>query len=359
MNFRKFLYILLTILALTSIFSNCSKSKYPEGLFAELYTNKGLIVLNLEFEKTPLATANFVGLSEGTIDNTAFPAGTPFFDGTVFGRVVPGHVIQAGGPKDGNSRGCGYTFPNEIDPELSHGKAGMLGVANGGPHTNANQWYITLDDRSYLDGDYIVFGNVIEGIEVVFSVVQDDYVDSVKIVRIGSKAESFKPVTETFNQMIETAKETVRIAEENKKKEEAAIIAENWPEAVTLDNGMKYIILNEGSGSKPSDGSVLTVQYEGQFLNGTKFYSTAENGAPAYSDKAEPFEYTVGQTSVNRGFDEALMDMKKGEKRLIILPPELAYRQRGFYGRDVEGQKRFHISPNTTVVYTIELLDIK
>ena len=126
----------------------CSPPKYPDGLYAELLTNKGLIVLELEYTRTSMTVANFVGLAEGRIKNTAFPDKTPYYNGTEFHRVVPGHVIQAGSPSQGGNGSPGYTFPNEIHPDLGHGIAGMLGMANAGPHTNGSQFYITLGDRA-------------------------------------------------------------------------------------------------------------------------------------------------------------------------------------------------------------------
>ena len=138
-----------------------ARAAYPDGLYAELRTNKGLIVLRLEIERVPMTVANFVGLAEGTVDNKALPPGVPFFDGTVFHRVVagprhPGRHAAGGQHVDRATR-----FPNEIVPASSHGRAGMLGMANAGPHTETNQFYITLGDRSYLDGNYTVFGEVV------------------------------------------------------------------------------------------------------------------------------------------------------------------------------------------------------
>ncbi len=145
----------LVILLASTLGPACRGPKYPDGVYAEVTTNKGLIVLELEFEKTPMTAANFVGLAEGTIDNAAFAPGRPFFDGTKWHRVVAGHVIQCGIPVGGKAEDPGYEFPNEIVlPELNHGRAGMVNMANGGPHTNGSQWCITLGDRSYLDGDY-------------------------------------------------------------------------------------------------------------------------------------------------------------------------------------------------------------
>lgn len=228
----------------------CSPSKYPDGLYAELNMEKGQIVLQLEFEKTPMTVASFVGLAEGTIDNSALPAGTPYFNGTAFHRVVPNHVIQAGMPKDAESRGPGYMFPNEIHPDLRHSGEGMLGMANSGPHTNSSQFYITLSDRSYLDNSYTVFGHVIEGIEVVQSTAQEDVIDSVVIVRIGKKAKQFKSDTESFQKLVDAANQKLKDEEDEKKKREADIIQTNWPEANTTESGLKYVVVQEGQGQK-------------------------------------------------------------------------------------------------------------
>ena len=174
------------------LLSSCAAEKDSDGLYAEVTTHKGLIVMQLELEKTPMTVANFVGLAEGTIKNAAFAEGTPYFNGTKFHRVAPGHVIQCGIPAGSKAEGPGYEFPNEIHPDLSHGRAGMVNMANSGPHTNAGQWCIMLGDRSYLDGDYTVFGRVVEGLDVVFSIAQGDEIQKVKIIRAGKAAKAFR-----------------------------------------------------------------------------------------------------------------------------------------------------------------------
>ena len=131
----------------------------------------------------PVPNSTELRRTQTTIENKALPSGTPCVDGTVFHRVVPGHVIQAGQAK-AIVTAPGYTFPNEIDSSLSHGRAGMLGMANGGPHTNSSQFYITLGDRSYLDGNYTVFGHVVRGMDVVNAIVQGDSVETIRIVRV-------------------------------------------------------------------------------------------------------------------------------------------------------------------------------
>ena len=362
---RRIRLIHLVIFASTPVLflAGCAKPKYPEGLYAEVTTNKGLIVLQLEFEKTPMTVANYMGLAEGTIDNAAFPPGAPYFDGTKWHRVVAGHVIQCGIPKSakaGTDGGPGYEFANEIVlPDLNHGRAGMVNMANGGPHTNGSQWCITLGDRSYLDGDYTVFGHVVEGMDVVFKIAKDDEVKTVRIVRVGKAAKAFRPTTGSFKAMVEAAKVRVAEADARRKAEEDAAVAQNWPDAVALGNGLKFVVLREGKGKLPAVGQKLRVTYSGKcLLSGKAFVSTEDAGKPYWGETPAPFEFEVGKSKVNPGIDAALALMKKGERRLIIVPAALGYGTSGFYAKQRPGEKRFVISPNTLLVYEIKLVDV-
>jgi peptidylprolyl isomerase len=348
---------LIGILAgLAFILCSCSSTPYPEGVYAELETDKGRIVLQLEFEKTPVTVANFVGLAEGRLENAALPLGTPYFDGTVFHRVVPGHVIQAGSPAGEGPSGLGYTIPNEIAPGLGHGRAGMLGMANGGPHTNGSQFYITLGDRSYLDGDYTVFGRVIQGMEVVEEIVQGDIVHEIRIVRVGREARAFEVSEEKFRGMVENAERAVAEADSAKQRKEEAMILSRWPDAEAASQGVRFIILQPGRGEKPGAG--LELSYTGQTLDGTRFCSSPD-GTPQPGDKAQSFVYEPGKTHVIPALMEAVKTMRPGERRLLIVPAVQAYGNSGFYARQREGEKRFVISPNTTLIYELELLGIK
>src|SRR5215467_12594240 len=223
-----------------------------DGVFAEIRTSKGLIVARLEAELTPMTVANFVGLAEGAIANAAFDKGRPFFDGTVWHRVVPGHVIQTGMPKSDKARGPGYQFPNEIYAKLSHNHAGVLNMANSGPNTNGSQWCITLADRSYLDGNFTVFGEVVRGLDVVMKIVQGDVVESVRIVRVGAKAEAFRPTTESFQAMKAEADRRVAEHTEKKRAAEKEWLARNAAGAEVLS-----------AGDAPSAGGTATVRYRG------------------------------------------------------------------------------------------------
>jgi peptidylprolyl isomerase len=176
------------------------KAKLPDGLYADMETSKGKILLQLEFEKAPLTVANFVGLAEGTKNYDKTPGSTtpkpqegkPFYDGLKFHRCIPGFMIQGGDPQGNGSGGPGYRFRNEINPSLKHDKAGILSMANAGPDTNGSQFFITHGPTPHLDGNYNVFGHVVEGQDVVSKMVNGDTITSVKIIRVGDKAKAFK-----------------------------------------------------------------------------------------------------------------------------------------------------------------------
>jgi peptidylprolyl isomerase len=334
---------------------------YPPGIYAELTTNKGIIVLALDLERTPMTVANFVGLAEGTIENDAFPFGTPFFDGTEIHRVAPGHVIQAGIPASDTVRGPGYRIPNEIHPELGHGRPGMVGMANGGPHTAASQFYITLGDRSYLDGDYAVFGEVVRSMETVLAMEEGDVIETVRIVRVGAEAEAFQPTTDSFREKRREVWRRARAQEQRERETKEAFIQRTWAEAAEFEWGGKCMIVEAGFGSRPEVGDVLQVRYAGRTLAGLNFASTAPDGRPVLlapgTETGEVFDFVVGESSVNPGFDEAVNTMRRGEKRMIVIPPEKGYDPVGYYGPSRAGEPRFVIRPRSFLVYEIEVLE--
>jgi len=160
-------------------------------MHAKIETSKGEIVLFLEFKKTPMTVANFVGLAEGNLENTAKPLGEPYYDGFKFHRVINDFMIQGGDPTGTGGGGPGYKFPDEIHPDLKHSGAGILSMANGGPGTNGSQFFITHKSTPWLDGKHTVFGHVISGQEVVNSIIQNDIIEKVTITRKGEEAERF------------------------------------------------------------------------------------------------------------------------------------------------------------------------
>lgn len=366
---RRTAAVLTALLATGTATATAAQAPGTDGLYAAVYTSKGRILARLDAERTPMTVANFVGLAEGTIANDAFDAGRPFFDGTTYHRVVPGHVIQTGIPRSERAGGPGYAFPNEIHAELSHDHAGALNMANSGPHTNGSQFCFTLGDRSYLDGDYTVFGDVVEGLDVVTSIVQGDVVDSVRIVRVGAEAEAFRPTTESFRALVEAAEARVAEDEEEKRRAERKWIEATWPDAAGPDGGVLTAVREEPEEPAAMGEGPLRVRYRGtevRFVGNrvgwhgpplelTSFGSGAD-GVPGFHDPAVAFPWVAGRTRLNPGLEGALAEMRPGERRVVIVPAEQAYGASGLYPPETPGQPRFVISPHTLLVYDVELL---
>ena len=335
--------LLLTLIFLLLLGENSMAAELKDGLYAKFNTAKGVIICELEFEKTPLTVTNFVALAEGTkeLGGGAGTTGTPFYNGLTFHRVIPDFMIQGGCPLGTGTGGPGYTFPDEIDPSLTHDGPGILSMANAGPGTNGSQFFITHVATPWLDGKHTVFGHVVEGQDVVNAIAGNDALESVEIVRVGDAAKAFVANEETFNTLLNTMEE--RAKEKELKAMEAAIaeINKQFPDAITTPSGLKYVVVEEGAGDTPAKGSLVKVHYTGKLLDGKKFDSSVDRG--------EPIEFPVGQGQVIQGWDEALLSMKKGEKRVLIIPSDLGYGPAG----------RGPIPPNATMVFDVELVDFK
>lgn len=308
-----------------------------EGLYAKIETEKGYILISLEFEKTPMTVANFVGLVEGSLNHDS--PDEPFYDGLNFHRVIQDFMIQGGCPKGTGTGGPGYTFPDEFESSLRHDRAGILSMANSGPDTNGSQFFITHGATPWLDDKHTVFGHVVEGQDVVDAIEQGDRIDHIEILRSGEAAKTFLVDKESFTEQVSKSKERKREQEEKKQGAVLQEIQNRWPEAVKTPSGLRYIITKNGVGTKsPKKGQTVTVHYTGSLLNGQVFDSSIKRGQPA--------QFAIGQ--VIEGWNEALVQMMKGEKRTLIIPPELGYGQRGYPGV---------IPPNSYLVFDVELLD--
>lgn len=308
-----------------------------DGLYAKLETSKGDIIIQLEMDKVPMTVANFVGLAEGEL-NIANP-GKPFYDGLTFHRVIKDFMIQGGCPKGNGTGGPGYSFPDEFDPSLKHSGPGILSMANAGPGTNGSQFFITHVPTPWLDGKHSVFGHVVEGQDVVDKIAQSDKINHVEIIRVGEKAKNFVVTKEKFASLVE---DSDRKALERLEAEQARInkeIDNRYPGNITTPSGLKYVITKEGVGTdSPKQGQKVTVHYTGTLMDGRIFDSSIHRGAPV--------DFKVGQ--VIDGWNEALVTMHRGEKRTLIIPPELGY---GVYGVPNV------IPPNSTLIFDVELLD--
>lgn len=150
-------------------------TKVPDSDVKEMYalmkTSMGDMKIKLFHKRAPLTVANFVGLAEGTKEytdpNTGEKTKGKYYDGLIFHRVIPGFMIQGGDPLGVGTGGPGYQFDDEFHPELKHSKPGILSMANAGPGTNGSQFFITEVATPHLDNRHSVFGEVVEGLDLI------------------------------------------------------------------------------------------------------------------------------------------------------------------------------------------------
>lgn len=313
-------------------------SKQADGMYAKFETAKGDIYCALEFKKTPMTVANFVGLAEGTIKNTAKADGVPYYDSLKFHRVIPNFMIQGGCPLGTGTGDPGYKFPDEIDETLKHTGPGILSMANAGPGTNGSQFFITHVKTEWLDGKHTVFGHVIQGQSVVDSIKGNDVLKHLVILRKGKEAEAFDAAKVfEFEKANAGAKAEAKAKAEKEKMDK--VLNETYGSAKTTASGLRYIIEKEGEGVAPTATSQVTVHYAGYLLNGNKFDSSYDRGQPA----------TFGLNQVIPGWTEGLQLIKPGGKAKLIIPANLGYGANGYPPV---------IPPNSWLVFDVELIKV-
>lgn len=308
-----------------------------DGLYAKFHTTKGQILVELEFEKVPGTVGNFVGLAEGNLENKAIPQGKPYYDGLKFHRVIPNFMIQGGDPQGTGVGGPGYQFEDEIHPELKHDSAGKLSMANAGPGTNGSQFFITHTETPWLDGKHAIFGNVLEGQDVVDAIEQGDEIERLEIVRVGEDAENFNAV-ESFRVFNGAKAEREAAA----KKQEEELLGKLSQGFKVSENGLRYKIEKQGDGISPEKGKTVAVHYKGMLADGTVFDSSYKRG--------QPLEFPIGVGHVIPGWDEGIQLLKEGGQARLVIPSHLAYGERGAAGV---------IPPNASLVFDVELVKVK
>ena len=318
--------------------NSSSDTTLGEGLFARISTARGDIVVRLEYQKTPLTVCNFVALTEG---NMAAAGGRAYYNGLNFHRVIDDFMIQGGCPLGNGSGGPGYRFPDEIDPSLTHDGPGVLSMANAGPGTNGSQFFITHVATPWLDGRHTVFGRVVQGQNVVNAIQQGDTIERISIIRNGAEANAFRADQAAFDALLRAAGSAAVARVQVQRDADIVLINQNYPNAITRPSGLRWVVESAGSGSRPSAGSNALVNIKGMLLSGVYFANSDITGGPQ--------ELPVGAGRILPGLDEAIGDMSVGERLTVIVPPELAYGERGLDNV---------IPPNSFLVFEVELVGI-
>ncbi|MDT8347038.1 MAG: peptidylprolyl isomerase [Flavobacteriaceae bacterium] len=391
-------YLFLSIVFLSSLFTACQQSPYPDledGIYAEMNTNYGTMVLKLYHDKTPLTVANFISLAEGTNPKVEEQyQGKKYFDGLSFHRIIKGFMIQGGDPTGTGGGSPGYRFADEIVEGLTHDRKGILSMANAGPATNGSQFFITSVPTPHLDGRHTVFGELVIGEDVFDQIesvetadadrpVNPVTIESLNIIRNGNQAKSFNAV-EVFESELkaaekkaaeeaarkqqeaqEAAERAQKIEEENLKvRDEATAAAKKRFEtlkkkATTTDSGLKIHFTNKSNNPKPQAGSMVQMHYSGYLVDGTLFDSSSLDVARAMGGVnaqklemgaygqplAAPYDNTAG---VIPGFKEAMLLMVPGDEAVVFIPSALGYGERG------AGNV---IPPNADLIFEIQMVE--
>lgn len=378
---KTYLLVLTVALALTS----CKTGKHADlgdGVFADIQTNKGGIVVKLEHDKTPITVASFVSLAEG---NSPFVSeeykGKKYYDGLIFHRVQKNFMIQGGDPTGTGTGNPGYKFKDEFNDSLTHHKAGILSMANSGPTTNGSQFFITHAPTSWLDNRHTVFGEVLKGLNIVDSIakvatsqapqkdrpVADVVMNTVEIIRNGKEAKKFDAVqimTDYF------AAEEERLANEAKEKQArkeayekmlpdfVVELAETKKKAQSFPSGLQILSMVDGAGEQPKTGQQVKVLYAGYLENGILFDSNIEEIAKKFNTYDERRKQGRGYEAIPMlyspearlfpGFKEGLLTMKIGDKIRVFMPPHLGLGEQG----------GGPIPPNSNLIFDIEITGI-
>lgn len=307
------------------------------GIYAKFNTAKGEILVKLTHDLTPGTVGNFVGLAEGQLENSVKPMGTPYYNGLKFHRVIPDFMIQGGCPQGTGTGDAGYKFDDEFHPSLKHDRPGVLSMANAGPGTNGSQFFITHIPTNWLDGKHTVFGHVAEGQDVVDAVEGSDALDSIEIIRVGEEAKNWNAI-EAFRTF--TGSREKRLADQKKAAEDSLEkLAAGFQKTAS---GLRYQIIQKGSGKQAEKGKTVSVHYQGALENGEVFDSSYK--------RKQPIDFKLGAGQVIEGWDEGIALLQVGDKARFVIPAYLGYGSRGAGGV---------IPGDATLVFDVELMDVK
>lgn len=346
----KSLFVLVSVLIVQNFVLS---QNLPDGIYANFQTSKGKIICLLEYQKTPMTVANFVGLAEGNFKVDEKVVSTPFYNGLKFHRVIKDFMIQGGCPLGNGSGDAGYKFDDEIVVDLKHNGPGILSMANSGPATNGSQFFITHKETPWLDGKHTVFGHVIEGMDVVNKIEQEDILISVSILRYGNSANKWNAKQE-FDKVyglkkvedlkkLEQFSKISSMSEDDYKKFMFSEVKKKNPKAKISNSGLVYVIENKGSEKfMPVKGSKLSVHYVGTFRADGKQFDSSR-------DRSAPMDFTFLDQKMIPGFEEGIAMLGQGGKGKFIIPYFQAYGKDGRPGA---------IPPYSDLVFDVEIISV-
>jgi peptidyl-prolyl cis-trans isomerase A (cyclophilin A) len=246
-------------------------------------------------------------------------------------------MIQGGCPLGTGTGDPGYKFDDEFHPDLRHDAPGVLSMANSGPGSNGSQFFITHIATPWLDNKHTVFGNVIEGQDVVDAIAQGDVLESVEIIRVGEEAKNWNAIEAFVGLKGARLKRAAALKAESEAKMEK--LAAGFEKT---ESGLRYQFIQRGEGKQAEAGKIVSVHYEGSLENGKVFDSS-------YPRK-KPIEFKLGIGQVIEGWDEGIALLKVGDKARFVIPSDLGYGPAGAGGV---------IPPNATLIFDVELMDVK
>lgn len=373
MLLKRVIRVLVIILVLVNL-SSCSE-KYNElnnGIYAEFITTKGIMVVKLIYKTTPVTVANFVSLAEGS--NTLVKAeykNKPYFNNTIFHRVIDNSIVQAGTPNGKSSGNPGYKFKDEFHPDLKHDKTGVLSMANFGPKTNGSQFFITEIPRPDLDNKHTVFGEIVIGLNILDSISQvktnKDYrplqpvlIKEINIIRKGNDAKNFDAPKVFENHFIEEE----RLEKVRKSKAEALIkstlekFKKQKAKAIKLESGLQYFISEKGTGLHLPEDAEALVHYtvfteDGKLIKTSKLEVAERLNAvdteKKTANKYQPIRANIGpDAQMIPGFKEGLKQLSVGDKATLFIPYHLGFGEAG--GNTVLGK--------TNIIFEVEILKL-